>query len=124
MNTTSLLVLGVAVFCGVSALDCPRCVHQADPASCTDTRTCSNATADICHLSITTSNGHHRVLYNCQIAANCHLHETQHCDLTVDGHCNFCCDSLDSCKIQRDGIFGDVMSTTADAATSTTTAAP
>ncbi|KAK0066457.1 hypothetical protein Bpfe_003889 [Biomphalaria pfeifferi] len=105
MNTASLVVIAVAVICGVSAFVCPRCTHPNDPNSCTETHNCTNANQDTCHLNINTVNGHNRVQYVCQVAANCHLHETQHCDLTVDGHCIFCCDSIAACKVQRDALF-------------------
>uniref|UniRef100_A0A2C9M3D8 Secreted protein n=1 Tax=Biomphalaria glabrata TaxID=6526 RepID=A0A2C9M3D8_BIOGL len=104
MNAISIIVFAAAVIYAVSAINCPRCTDENDWTSCTDTQTC-NGNDDTCQLVVENDGTRHRVNYHCTHSQNCQQHETQHCDITVHGHCTFCCDTIASCRNQREGIF-------------------
>ncbi|KAK6962668.1 collagen alpha-1(XII) chain [Biomphalaria glabrata] len=105
MNSVNLIVLSAFIVYGVSAISCPRCTNENDWQTCTGTQTCGGGD-DTCQLEIDNNNNdRYKLIYHCTHSQNCQHHETQHCDLTAQGRCIFCCDSLASCRTQLEGVF-------------------
>uniref|UniRef100_A0A2C9LEG4 TNFR-Cys domain-containing protein n=1 Tax=Biomphalaria glabrata TaxID=6526 RepID=A0A2C9LEG4_BIOGL len=105
MGSFIRILFAAAVITGVSAFTCPKCTNENNWRSCTDSQTCTG-NVDICQLIVENDGTRHKLDYHCAHSQNCHdEHETQHCDINLNGHCQFCCDSIASCKTQREGIF-------------------
>ncbi|KAI8772547.1 collagen alpha-1(XII) chain [Biomphalaria glabrata] len=98
------ILLDTVFEAGVSVTTCPKCTNVNDWMSCTNTQIC-HGSEDGCQLVVDNDGIRHKVNYHCIHRQNCQQHETQHCDISVHGHCNFCCDTADACRVQIEGIF-------------------
>ncbi|XP_059164827.1 uncharacterized protein LOC131947611 [Physella acuta] len=102
---TVFILFTLAVSYGVNALTCPVCVDHTDPDSCTGTQDCGN-NHEVCELRIENKNPA-KFEYHCSTPQDCQNHESNNCPFNA--HCTYCCNSIQSCKVQRDDLILNVL---------------